>query len=60
MIDILDLQAERDAERAAKEAAQEKLTDRETRLKAMHIAYNQMVDERDMYKNKLESLGVTV
>ena len=60
MIDILELQAERDAERAAKEEALEKLTDRETRLKAMQIAFNQMVDERDRYKNKLESLEAKV
>lgn len=60
MIDILELQAERDTERAAKEAAIEKLTDRETRLKAMEIAYFEKVVEVDWLKEKLESLGATV
>lgn len=53
MIDILDLKAEL-------EAALEKLTDRETRLKAMERAYFEMVAERDRLKQKLESLEVKV
>ena len=42
------------------EMLKEKLTDRETRLKAMERAYFEMVVDRDWHKQKLESLEVTV
>ena len=41
-------------------ALQEKLTDRETRLKAMERAFFEMVVERDWLKQKLESLEAKV
>lgn len=46
MVDVLDLQ--------------EKLTDRETRLRAMERAYFEMVVERDWLRDKLNSLEVKV
>lgn len=42
------------------EALQEKLNDRETRLKAMEIAYFKNVVEVDRLKEKLESLEAKV
>lgn len=41
-------------------ALQEKLTDRETRLKAMEKAYFEMLVERDWLRNKLNSLEAKV
>ena len=42
------------------EMLKEKLTDRDTRLKAMERAYFEMIVERDWLKEKLESLEVKV
>lgn len=41
-------------------ALQERLTDRETRLKAMERAYFELLVERDWLKQKLESLEAKV
>ena len=41
-------------------ALQEKLTDRETRLRAMEKAYFEMLTERDWLRQKLESLEARV